>query len=126
MAKEIKWKGKTEEELKKMDLTTFASLVKSRKRRYLKRGFTPQQKTFLKRIERGENEIKTHNRDMIILPSMLGKTIKVYNGKEFLPVLITMEFLGHCLGEFSHTRKAVTHSAAGIGATRSSKSVSAR
>lgn len=126
MAKEFKWKGKTEEELKKMDLATFASLIKSRKRRYLKRGFTPSQKTFLKRIEKGENEIKTHNRDMIILPSMLGKTIKVYNGKEFLPVLITMELLGHCLGEFSHTRKSVTHSAAGIGATRSSKSVSAR
>ncbi|HLD72327.1 MAG TPA: 30S ribosomal protein S19 [Candidatus Nanoarchaeia archaeon] len=126
MAKEFRWKGKTEEELKKMDLTTFAALIKSRKRRYLKRGFTPQQKIFLKKIERGENEIKTHNRDMIIIPSMLGKTIKVYNGKEFLPVLITMELLGHCLGEFSHTRKGVTHSAAGIGATRSSKSVSAR
>jgi small subunit ribosomal protein S19 len=63
---------------------------------------------------------------MVIVPAMIGKTIKVYNGKEFFPVMITGEMLGHYLGEFSHTRKGVSHSAAGIGATRSSKAISAR
>jgi len=57
---------------------------------------------------------------------MLGSIIRIYNGKEYFPVTITGEMLGHYLGEFSMTRKSVTHSAAGIGATRSSKAVSAR
>ena len=63
---------------------------------------------------------------MIIIPQFIGKNIRIYNGKEFIPLTITAEMLGHYLGEFAHTRKSVTHSAAGIGATRSSKSVSAR
>ena len=44
----------------------------------------------------------------------------VYNGKEFIPLTITAEMLGHYLGEFVLTRKKVAHSAPGIGATRSS------
>ena len=78
------------------------------------------------RIEAGENNVKTHCRDMVIVPQMVGKTLRIYNGKEYLPVAIIASMLGHYLGEFSPTRKGVTHSAAGIGATRSSKAVSAR
>ena len=63
---------------------------------------------------------------MIITPQMLDKSIKIYNGKEFVPLTITLEMLGHYLGEFSHSRKSVAHSAAGVGATRSSKAISAR
>ena len=126
MAKEFTWKGKTEEELKKMDLKEFITLTTSRQRRSLKRGFTEAQKAFMKRITAGENNVKTHCRDMVIVPQMIGKTIRVYNGKEFLPIMINAAMIGHYLGEFSHTRKGVTHSAAGIGATRSSKAISAR
>ena len=57
---------------------------------------------------------------------MLGKTVRVYNGKDFVPVIITLEMLGHVIGEFAHSRKLVKHSSAGVGATRSSKAVSAR
>jgi small subunit ribosomal protein S19 len=63
---------------------------------------------------------------MVIIPSMIGKTIRIYNGKDFIPLIITVEMLGHVLGEFSHSRKMVSHSSAGVGATRSSKAVSAR
>ena len=80
----------------------------------------------MERIAAGENNVKTHCRDMIIVPQMIGKTIRVYNGKEFLPVIIIGAMIGHYLGEFSPTRKGVAHSAAGIGATRSSKAISAR
>lgn len=126
MAKEFVWKGKTEEEIKTMDLKTFSTLIHSRQRRSLKRGFTEQQKKFIKDIEKGKKNLRTHCRDMVILPMMIGKMILVYNGKEFSPVSITAEMIGHYLGEFSYTRKGVSHSAAGIGATRSSKAVSAR
>ena len=126
MAKEFTWRGKSEEEIKKLDLKQFSLLVPARQRRSLERGFTSFQKKLLRRLESGENNVKTHCRDLIILPSMLGKTLRVYNGKEYVSLLIAPDMIGHYLGEFSHTRKNVTHSAAGIGATRSSKSVSAR
>jgi|SRR3989338_7392440 len=126
MAKEFTWKGKLEEDAAKLDLKEFMKLIPSRQRRSLKRGFTDAQKSLMIRIEAGENNVKTHCRDMIIVPQMVGKTLRVYNGKEFLPVMVIASMLGHYLGEFSHTRKGVSHSAAGIGATRSSKAVSAR
>ena len=126
MAKEFTWKGKLEEDAAKLELKEFMALVTSRQRRSLKRGFTEAQKALMLRIEAGENNVKTHCRDMIVVPVMVGKTLRIYNGKEYVPVLIIASMLGHYLGEFSHTRKGVTHSAAGIGATRSSKAVSAR
>lgn len=126
MAKEFRWRGKTEEEVKRMDLKQFMTLVPARQRRSLQRGFTDMQKKLLKSLATGNKNIKTHCRDMIIVPALVGNTLRIYNGKEYLPVIITAEMLGHYLGEFSMTRKTVTHSAAGIGATRSSKAVSAR
>ena len=126
MAKEFKWQGRTEEEIKELDLNEFMELVSARQRRSLKRGFSDAQKRFLKRIENGENNVKTHCRNLIIIPQLIGKTVRIYNGKEYIPLIITAEMLGHLLGEFSHSRKIVGHSAAGVGATRSSKAISAR
>lgn len=109
-----------------MSLDEFAFFIPARARRSLKRGFTSSQKALMRKISSEENNLKTHSRNMVIIPPMLDKVIKVYNGKEFVPLTITAEMLGHCLGEFAHTRKFVTHSAAGIGATRSSKAVSVK
>ena len=126
MAKELLWKGKTEEEVKNLDLKDFMELIPSRSRRSLKRGFSDQQKALLACVDADDQNIKTHSRDMVILPKMMGKTIRVHNGKEFIPIIITVEMMGHYLGEFAHTRKMVSHSSAGVGATRSSKAISAR
>jgi len=126
MAKETLWYGKTEEEAKKVDLKDFLKYVPSRTRRSLQRGFTEEQQKLMKCLQAGKDNIKTHCRDMIIIPLMLGRTLKIHNGKEFLPVKITSEMLGHYLGEFSYTRKMVVHSSAGIGATKSSRGVSVR
>ena len=57
---------------------------------------------------------------------MVGLRIHVYNGKEFVPVQIEREMLGHRLGEFSVTRTKVKHGAAGVGATRSSAALSVK
>lgn len=124
--KEFRWHGKTEEEVRKLDLRDFMQLVPARPRRSLQRGFTDLQKRLLRKIERKETNLRTQCRDMVIIPAMLGKVILVHRGKEFLPVTITVDMLGHYLGEFIMTRKPVSHSAAGIGATRSSKAISAR
>lgn len=124
--KEFSYRGKGIEELKKMSLNELASLLPARQRRSLKRGLTEQQKILLSRVKKNEANIKTHCRDMIILPEMIGKTIKVYNGKEFAPVIIVDEMIGHCLGEYALTRQRVEHSAPGIGATRSSAALSVK
>ena len=109
-----------------MELRDFLPLVPARTRRSLERGFTDLQKRLLEKVNRDHRNIRTHCREMVIIPAMLGKSIKVHNGKEYHPVIITTEMLGHRLGEFVMTRKPVKHSAAGICATRSSKAVSAR
>lgn len=126
MVKEQTFKGKTIEELNKMSLNDFIKLIPSRSRRSIKRGLTEEQKKLLEKIKLNDTNIKTHARDMVIIPEMLNKQINVYNGKEYVPVIITEEMLGHYLGEFTLTRKRVMHNAPGVGATKSSASVSVR
>ena len=124
--KEFTFKGKTASELQKLSLNELAQLLTARQRRTLKRGFTDQQKILLKKLRANEKNIETHCRDMIILPEMIGKTVKVHQGKEFIPVMVGQDMVGHCFGEFVLTRKKVSHSAPGIGATRSSASLSVK
>ena len=67
--------------------------------------------------------VKTHCRNKLILPNMIGSVVGVYNGKSYVTVEIKPEMLGHYLGEFSITYKPVTHGRPGVGATHSSKFV---
>ena len=124
--KEFKFKGKTPEELKKLSLKEFAQLIKSRERRTLLRGLTEQQKILLENIRNGAKTVKTHCRDMIIVPEMLNITIMIHNGKAFVATIIKPEMLGHRLGEFALTRRSLAHSAPGVGATKSSASASVK
>ena len=129
--KAFNYKGKSVAELKKLSLKELMELLPARQRRSLNRGFTDYQKRLLDKIKKSQEgkykkTIKTHCRDMIILPDMVGMTILVHNGKEFTPVNIQEGMIGHYLGEFALTRKKVEHSAPGVGATRSSASISVR
>ncbi|MFH1316090.1 MAG: 30S ribosomal protein S19 [Candidatus Woesearchaeota archaeon] len=124
--KEFSFYGKTLEELKKMSMNEFMDVVPSRQKRSLKRGLTDQQKILLKKIKSGKKEIKTHVRDMVILPVMEGLIIKIYKGNSFQTVRIMPEMIGKFLGEFTYNRKKVEHSAPGVGATRSSASISVK
>jgi small subunit ribosomal protein S19 len=124
--KEFTYRGKSLEELKQLSLVELAELLPARARRKIKRNFTDQNKILLKKIENEEKNIETHCRDMIILPSMIGTTIKVYTGKEFVPIILEEEMIGHYLGEFALTRKKIAHSAPGVGATRSSSAISVK
>ncbi len=126
MAKEYLYRGKAMQEIAKMSIEDFAKLVPSRERRKIKRGFTEIEKKLMADVKSNSKDIKTHARDMIIIPEMIGKIIKVYNGKEWVLVQIQPEMIAHRLGEFAQTRKQVKHSAPGIGATRSSASLSVR
>ncbi len=129
--KEYSYRGISLEELKKMDTTEFAKLVPARQRRSLARGFTDMEKKLLLKVKKTKEgkykkPIKTHCRDMIVVPEMLGLTVHVHFGKGFTPVEIQPEMLGHYLGEFTINRSKVAHSAPGIGATRSSAAASVK
>jgi len=118
------YRGKNVEDLKTLDTREFAKLVKSRPRRALLRNYDKVE-LFVRRCNmknRKNKPIKTHDRELVIVPALVGMTIGVYNGKEFVRVDVTSDMLGHRLGEFSQTRKIAKHTSAGIGATKSSKS----
>jgi len=126
MAKKFLYRGKSLEELESMTLEDFSKLLNARERRKLKRGFTKQEKKLLEAIRRSKGKdklVRTHARDMVVLPEMVGAKLGIYNGKEFKMVIIDAAMIGHRLGEFALTRERVKHSAPGLGATRSSKFV---
>jgi len=126
MAKEFKYRGKSEEELKKLSIDEFAKIIPSRARRKITRGFTDSEKKLIAKLQTSKKPVKTHCRDMIILPEMIGKTIKVHNGKDWVDVIVIPDMVAHRLGEFAMTRKSIKHSSPGIGATRSSAALSVR
>lgn len=130
MARKVfKYRGYTLEELQEMPLDNVIQMFPSRQRRSLKKGFLPRQKKVLEKIRKIKKEetkggrpqiIKTHCRDMIVLPEMVGITFGIYNGKEFVQVQIQPEMIGCYFGEFAPTRQKVEHGDPGMGATRSS------
>jgi len=125
MPKEFKYRGLTMEQLQTMPIESLLGLLPSRQRRSLNRGISEEKRGLLEKIRHAKDSkkeviVKTHVRDMIILPSMLGMKIHVYNGKEFVPVDIKPQMVGHFLGEFAITNKKVVHGTPGIGASRSS------
>lgn len=125
--KEFSYRGKSLEELQKMSISEFVELLPARQRRSLKRGNVMKMyEPLLNKIRKNAKTIETHGRDVIILPEMVGKVIKIHNGKEFNPITIQDEMIGHYLGEFALTRKSVSHNAPGIGATKSSGALSVR
>lgn len=129
--KEFAYKGKTLQELQIMSIGDFMKLTTSRARRSLKHGLTDQQKKLLEKIRKFKSgklkrPVKTQVRDMVILPEMVGIVIHIHRGKEFMPIMINEDMIGHYLGEFTYNRQRVEHSAPGIGATRSSAAVSVK
>jgi small subunit ribosomal protein S19 len=126
---EFSYRGHTLEDLQAMSVEEVAELLPARQRRSIERGLSVQKEKLLEDArEAGEEEtandpIRTHLRDMPILPEMVGLTFAVHNGQSFERVKVEPEMLGHYLGEFQLTRTSVEHGQAGIGATRSSKFV---
>jgi len=126
---EFSFRGHTLDELQAMELEEVAELLPARQRRSIVRGLTEEKHKLLEKArEAGEEEtandpIRTHLRDMPVVPEMVGLTFAVHDGQNFERVKVEPEMLGHYLGEFQLTRSSVEHGQAGIGATRSSKFV---
>jgi small subunit ribosomal protein S19 len=126
---EFTYRGHTLDELQEMSIEEVAELLPARQRRSITRGLSYEKRQLLEEAreadseETANNPIRTHLRDMPILPEMVGITFAVHNGQAFERVAVEPEMLGHYLGEFQLTRQDVEHGQAGIGATRSSKFV---
>ncbi len=125
MPKEFRYRGKSMDELSSMSTEALLELLPSRARRSLNRGVSEEKRKLLEDARAAkdgklEGQIKTHARDMIILPTMVGLTIGVHNGREFVPLEVKPEMVGRYLGEYVITNKKVVHGTPGIGASRSS------
>ena len=125
MVKEYTYRGLSQEELESLSLDKILQLFPARARRSLTRGINDNKRKLIEEMKAAKsgilkNPINTHLRDVLILPTMVGVTLNVYSGKEFRPVTITTEMVGHYLGEYVITNKRVSHGAPGVGASRSS------
>ncbi|MDP3966351.1 MAG: ribosomal protein S19 family protein [archaeon] len=111
--KEQIYKGKTLEELKVLDVREFAKLLPSNSKRNVLRNFQ-EHENFLKSVKekltKGKKSVRTHKRDLVILPELVGTKLQIHNGKEFIPIEVVFEMIGHKFGEFSLTRAKARHS----------------
>lgn len=128
--KQFSYRGKSLEELQSLPMDDLLEILPSRARRSLSRGMSTNHIKFFEKIQKSlrsktptNKPIRTHLRDFIVLPQMVGMVFNVYNGREFLQVRVIPEMIGHYLGEYAPTAKVVRHSAPGVGATRSSQFV---
>jgi len=111
--KTFKYKGKSLDELKSMSMEDLAKILPSDLRRKITRGFTPAEKIFLENIRAGSKNIKTHCRDLFVLPEMVGLKISIYSGKEFVTINIVEDMIGLRFGELVPTRRIASHSGGG-------------
>jgi len=119
------YRGISQKELEELPLDKLLKLFPARIRRSLTRGINDNKRKLIGEIKatkegKLKTPINTHLRDLIILPYMIGTTVNVFSGKEFVPVTITSEMVSHYLGEYVITNKRVSHGAPGVGASRSS------
>ena len=120
--KEFTYRGYTMEELLQMPFDEMLDLLPSRARRTYDKGLNPEQQVLVDKLKvESEAVVRTHRRDVPVIPQFVGRTVAVYTGKEFKEIEIKPEMIGHFLGEFALTRRAPQHSGPGVGATRSSK-----
>jgi len=120
--KEFMFRGYTLEQLQALPFNEMLELLPSRSRRTYLRGLNYEQQLLFDELK-GEvsGPVRTHRRDLPIIPQFVGKTVSVYDGHQFVDVEIKPEMIGCMLGEFVINRKMPQHSGPGVGATRSSK-----
>ncbi|KAL6503483.1 ribosomal protein S15 [Orobanche gracilis] len=129
--KKFSYRGTDLDALLDMSTDELVKLFPARaRRRWFHRGLKRKPMALIKKLRKAKREapqgekpalIRTHLRNMIIVPEMIGSVIGVYNGKTFNPVEIKPEMIGHYLAEFSISYKPVKHGRPGIGATHSSR-----
>ncbi len=93
-------RGRKMADLAKLSIEELAGLFPARQRRSIKRGLAKENKNLLANLK-NKDSVRTHIRNMLILPDMVGKNIEIYNGKSFEKVEVMPEMIGHFFGEFA-------------------------
>ena len=120
--KEFTYQGLPLDKLQELEFDDFISLVPSRQRRSFKRGVSREQAKLINDSNQKPNKVlRTHRREMIIIPQFVGGKFAVYNGREFVDIDVLPEMIGLYFGELAPTRTSPTHTGPGVGATKSSK-----
>ena len=120
--KEFTYRGLTIDKLQELDFGQFIEMLPSRQRRSFKRGLSKEQAKLINDSnQRPEKVLRTHRREMIIIPQFVGRTFSVHNGRAFVNLEIMPEMIGLYFGELAPTRTSPTHTGPGVGATKSSK-----
>ena len=120
--KEFTYRGLTIDKLQELDFGQFIEMLPSRQRRSFKRGLSKEQAKLINDSnQRPEKVLRTHRREMIVVPQFVGRKFAVHNGREFVDIDIMPEMIGLYFGELAPTRTSPTHTGPGVGATKSSK-----
>jgi len=116
------FRGVELDDLLEMSVEKFLPMLNARQRRKFSRGIKHQPMALLKKLRISKKKcaasekpvaVKTHLRNMTILPEMIGSIVGVYTGKQFVNVEIKPDMIGNYLGEYALTYKPISHSRAG-------------
>lgn len=126
------FRGLDIDDLVKLSQDKLLELLRSRQRRKFNRGIKHKYNRLIMKIRKSKKNVqpgekpvpvKTHLRNAVILPEMVGGVVGIHNGKEFTNVEIKFDMIGKYLGEFSLSYKMTTHGKPGVGATKGSAHV---
>ncbi|PWN20322.1 putative ribosomal protein S12, cytosolic [Microstroma glucosiphilum] len=128
--RKFSYRGVELDSLLDMSNEDFMKIVHARVRRRFQRGLKRKPMGLIKKLRKAKAEappnekpapVKTHLRDMVVVPEMIGSVISIYNGKVFNTVEIRPEMTGHYLAEFSMSYIPTRHGKPGLGSTNSSR-----
>ncbi|KAF3637573.1 40S ribosomal protein S15 [Capsicum annuum] len=128
--KKFSYRGVDLDALLDMSTDELVKLFPARPRRRFQRGLKRKPMALIKKLRKAKREappgekpevVRTHLRNMVIVPEMIGSVIGIYNGKTFNQIEVKPEMISHYLAEFSISYKPVKHGRPGIGATHSSR-----
>eukprot|EP00448_Togula_jolla_P001036 CAMPEP_0170610080 /NCGR_PEP_ID=MMETSP0224-20130122/22463_1 /TAXON_ID=285029 /ORGANISM="Togula jolla, Strain CCCM 725" /LENGTH=144 /DNA_ID=CAMNT_0010935421 /DNA_START=69 /DNA_END=503 /DNA_ORIENTATION=- len=122
--RKFSYRGVDLDKLVDMSNQDLMELFRARQRRKFSRGIKRAPITLLKKLRKAKREtaygekpeaVKTHLRNMVIVPEMIGSVVGVYSGKQFINVEVKPDMIGHYLAEFSITYKPIRHGRGGSG-----------
>merc|ERR1712107_870273 len=125
--KKYSYRGVDLDKLLDLSNQDLMDLFRARQRRKFSRGIKRQPITLLKKLRKAKREtaygekpepVKTHLRNMVIVPEMIGSVVAVYQGKQFINVEVKPGMIGHYLADFSITYKPVRHGGCRKGGTK--------
>jgi len=127
-AKKFQYRGVELEKLLDLSNESLMELFVARHRRKFSRGISRAPTTLLKKLRAAKKgvpygekpaAVKTHLRNMVIVPEIIGSVVGVYNGKQFLNAEIKPEMIGSYLAEYAITYKPIRHGKPGLGGSAS-------